>query len=256
MTNKIKLVAVDLDHTILRSDGALSPFTAEVFRRLRRCQIAVCVLTARRKASAEALCRQLACRGAAFYNGAVIEADSVTIALHPLNWESSKRLLAGTEGCPCSVSCENNITYTNYQARHSVQLDSWAQLPKQTLLRIVFYKAPPVLMERFAASSYPELNVQQLEDGDIVAVSQLAAKEQALKILLDHWQIAPEEVVGFGDDITDLGFIELAGTGVAVQNAGEQIKQKADIICGCNDEDGPALWLNNHLLTSFNAEIF
>lgn len=256
MTNNIKLVAVDLDHTILRSDGTLSPFTAEVFRRLRRCQIATCVLTARRKASAESICSQLVCRGTAFYNGAVVNADAATIALQLLNRHSAKRLLFDTESHPCSVSCEDDTTYTNYMTQHSIQLDSWTQLPEQNLLRIVLYKASPILLERLTAASYPGLHIQQLENGDIVVVSQLATKEQALKILLEHWKISPKEVAAFGDDITDLGFIKLAGTGIAVQNAGEQIKQKADIICGCNDEDGPALWLNKHLLTSFDAEIF
>ena len=255
MSKRIKLVAVDLDRTILRSDGTLSPFTVEVFRRLRRCQIAACVLTARRKDSAEMICSQLACRGAAFCNGAVVSADSAVIAVHPLDWQSAKRLLADIEGHPCSVSCEDGTTYTNYEAQHSIRLDSWAQLPEQSLLRIVLYQAPPPLQNRLTSASYPGLCLQQLEDGDIVAVSQLAAKERALKTLLEHWRISPEEVVSFGDDPTDLGFIQLAGTGIAVQNAGEQVKQRADIICGCNDEDGPAVWLNQYVLRPFHEEI-
>lgn len=72
MAKQIKLVAVDLDRTILRSDGTMSLFTEKVFHRLQSCQISICVLTARRKTSAEKFCAQLACRGAAFYNGAVI----------------------------------------------------------------------------------------------------------------------------------------------------------------------------------------
>lgn len=255
MDSQIKLVAVDLDHTILRSDGALSPFTAEVFRRLRRCQIVTCVLTARRKASAEPICGRLACRGAAFYNGAVVSADAAAIALHPLNRQSARRLLSDTGSHPCSVSCEDGVTYTNYQAQHSIQLDSWAQLPEQNLLRVVLYKASPALLARLTAASYPGLRVQQLKDGDIVIGSPMAAKEQALKTLLEYWKISPKEAAAFGDDITDLEFMRLAGTGIAVQNAEAQIKQSADAICGSNDGDGPALWLNKYLLTPFHAEI-
>ena len=42
MVRHIKLVAVDLDHTILHDDKTLSSFTVEVFRRLRHCEEGIC----------------------------------------------------------------------------------------------------------------------------------------------------------------------------------------------------------------------
>lgn len=255
MAKQIKLVAVDLDRTILRSDGTLSSFTEKVFHRLRSCQISVCVLTARRKTSAEKFCAQLACRGAAFYNGAVVTADKSLIAQYPMNWQSAKRLLSDTEGYPASVSCENDTVYTNFETQHSVRLESWEQLVKQNLLRIVLYKAPQKLLKRLAVTSYSGLYIQPLEHSDILAVSQSATKEQALKTLLEYWKLTSEEVIGFGDDINDLGFLALVGTGIAVQNAEEQVRQRADIVCGRNDEDGPALWLNEYVLKPLNATV-
>lgn len=255
MAKQIKLVAVDLDRTILRSDGTLSSFTEKVFHRLRSCQISVCVLTARRKTSAEKFCAQLACRGAAFYNGAVVTADKSLIAQYPMNWQSAKRLLSDTEGYPASVSCENDTVYTNFETQHSVRLESWEQLVKQNLLRIVLYKAPQKLLKRLAVTSYSGLYIQPLEHSDILAVSQSATKEQALKTLLEYWKLTSEEVIGFGDDINDLGFLSLVGTGIAVQNAEEQVRQRADIVCGRNDEDGPALWLNEYVLKPLNATV-
>lgn len=248
MLKHIKLVAVDLDNTLLHSDGSLSPFTVKVFRRLRDCQISTCVLTARRKSSAEDIRNQLACRGAAFYNGAVISADNSEIALHSMRWQSAKRLLSDIEGYPCSVSCGNGTVYTNFNAHHSIRLDSWSRLPRQKLLRIVLYQAPEDLLEKLFSTSYAGLHIQQLGDGDILVVPPQAKKEHALKTLLEYWNLSPEETVGFGDDANDLGFLALAGIGIAVQNAEKQIKQKTDIVCGRNDEDGPAQWLNEHVL--------
>ena len=102
--------------------------------------------------------------------------------------------------------------------------------------------------------SYTELYIQQLKHGDILAVSQLATKAFALKTLLEYWRVSPEEVVAFGDDVNDLGFITLAGTGIAVQNAEERVKQNADMVCESNDKDGPALWLNKYLLNPLMAK--
>lgn len=131
-----------------------------------------------------------------------------------MNWQSAKRLLSDTEGYPVSVSCENDTVYTNFETQHSVRLESWEQLVKQNLLRIVLYKAPQKLLKRLAVTSYSGLYIQPLEHSDILAVSQSATKEQALKTLLEYWKLTSEEVISFGDDINDLGFLSLVGTGV------------------------------------------
>lgn len=50
----------------------------------------------------------------------------------------------------------------------------------------------------------------------------------------------------FGDNFNDLGMFELAGTSVAMANAQEGVKQKADIILPhTNDEDGVAKYLES-----------
>lgn len=118
MAKGIKLVAVDLDSTLLRSDGTVSAFTVEVFRRLRMCQIKVCVLTARRKASAEPICKQLACQGAAFYNGAIVCAEKGIISLHTMNRQVADAILSTAKEHPCSVSCKDGSVYTNFRTQH------------------------------------------------------------------------------------------------------------------------------------------
>ena len=56
--------------------------------------------------------------------------------------------------------------------------------------------------------------------------SEQAARLVAVhQTLLEYWRVSPEEVVAFGDDVNDLGFITLAGTGIAVQNAEERVKR-------------------------------
>ena len=44
----------------------------------------------------------------------------------------------------------------------------------------------------------------------------------------------------FGDDYADIGMLELCGTGVAMGNAIDEVKESADIVIGSNDEDGIA----------------
>ena len=58
--------------------------------------------------------------------------------------------------------------------------------------------------------------------------------------------IAQEETIAFGDGYNDLPMIEWAGTGVAMANAPEEIKNKADLVTLSNDEDGVAVILERY----------
>lgn len=55
-----------------------------------------------------------------------------------------------------------------------------------------------------------------------------------------------EEIAAFGDDYADIGMLELCGKGIAVGNAIEAVKEKADLVIGSNDEDGIAEYLEMH----------
>ena len=57
-----------------------------------------------------------------------------------------------------------------------------------------------------------------------------------------------ESIIAFGDDFADIGMLELCGLGVAMGNAIEEIKEKADIVIGSNDEDGIAVFLENEMI--------
>ena len=55
-------------------------------------------------------------------------------------------------------------------------------------------------------------------------------------------------IIAFGDDYADIGMLELCGTGVAMGNAIDEVKERADIVIGSNDEDGIAGFIANEIL--------
>lgn len=65
-------------------------------------------------------------------------------------------------------------------------------------------------------------------------------KGQALAGALPKRGIEASELAAFGDSQNDLAMIRYAGTGVAMGNATDEIKEAADMICGTNNEDGIA----------------
>ena len=71
-----------------------------------------------------------------------------------------------------------------------------------------------------------------------------ADKAHGLKHLEEIMDIDKEKVTVFGDNINDIGMFEWAGTSVAVKNAVEEVKKRADIVLPhTNDEDAVAKYL-------------
>lgn len=65
-----------------------------------------------------------------------------------------------------------------------------------------------------------------------------ANKGKMLEYTADLLKIPLEDVTVFGDQANDIEMFEKAGTRVAVENAADELKAKADFITECNDRDG------------------
>ncbi|CAN7244105.1 Cof-type HAD-IIB family hydrolase [Rossellomorea sp. LjRoot5] len=65
-------------------------------------------------------------------------------------------------------------------------------------------------------------------------------KGASLDYLIKPMGIKPEEVIAIGDSYNDLTMIEFAGLGVAMGNAPDDMKEKADYVTSSNMEDGVA----------------
>lgn len=72
-------------------------------------------------------------------------------------------------------------------------------------------------------------------------------KDVGIRILAEKYNIAHEDTVAIGDSDNDVAMIEYAHIGIAVANAMEVLKEKADYITKSNDEDGPAIVLKKYL---------
>ena len=65
-----------------------------------------------------------------------------------------------------------------------------------------------------------------------------SGKGNAIKKILEHFNLSEEEAIAFGDGGNDVDMLQAVGTGVAMGNAAEKVKAVADEVCGSVDEDG------------------
>ena len=62
-----------------------------------------------------------------------------------------------------------------------------------------------------------------------------------------HLGVPASQIVAFGDDFNDIGMLKVCGTGIAMDNAIEEVKNAADQVCDSNEADGVAKWMEEHL---------
>jgi 5-amino-6-(5-phospho-D-ribitylamino)uracil phosphatase len=117
---------------------------------------------------------------------------------------------------------------------------------------------PPGIFAGFAMSSQPEMAelgdrlVQQFGDDLYVHVLKSPfytgwfceiepggiSKWSAVQHLARDWGIADEEICAVGDDVNDIPMIRGAGLGVAMGNAQPSVIAAADRVAPCHDSDG------------------
>lgn len=83
--------------------------------------------------------------------------------------------------------------------------------------------------------------------GNLEMMGEGSHKGKAVEYLSNLLQIDREQIIAFGDNYNDLSMLEFAGTGVAMGNAEEDVKNIADHITDENGNSGVAKAIN-HLI--------
>ena len=96
-------------------------------------------------------------------------------------------------------------------------------------------------------------NIEQLEivnssKHNIEITRKGVSKGKAVAMLAAHYNLKREEILTIGDSENDVSMIEYAGLGIAMENALESVKQKADYITDSNDNEGVANAINRFVL--------
>lgn len=70
-----------------------------------------------------------------------------------------------------------------------------------------------------------------------------------VKKVLDYVPFTKEEAIAFGDDTNDIEMLQAVGTGIAMDNASQNVKAVADVICGSvKEEEIYRYCKENHLI--------
>jgi hydroxymethylpyrimidine pyrophosphatase-like HAD family hydrolase len=252
-----RLVATDLDGTIVRSDGTISPRTIAALSRAEEAGAQVVLVTGRPPwfmggvaAAFDGRCAAICCNGALIYD---MHADRIVgehlIAPRELT-EAAGRLRAAIPGIGLAVESARGLTG-----------DAWYEVGGWdgggTIRRLgdaeLFGRAAAKLLGRHPRLSADEmLALATPALADIVTASHSSgsrlieisaagvSKASALAKLAASQGIAAAAAVAFGDMPNDLSMLAWAGTSYAVANAHPDVLAAADQVIASNDQDGVA----------------
>lgn len=253
----IRVLASDLDGTLLASGGRLSPTTARVLRQVVRQGVIVAVLTARPARLLGAVQRlgSLA-HYAACDNGAVTcdlrRGRQISIRPWPPDALNATLGLARSIVPSIAVAVETpagTIAEPRFAELAGGQIDATAtrigtipppRSPATKLMAITAEGSPERLCCDLARAVPTGCTPTHSGSTYVELCAPGATKATALAALCARLQIASSDVVAFGDMPNDIDMLRWAGVGVAVANAHPDVLEAADIVAASNDDDGVA----------------
>lgn len=269
----IKLIAVDLDGTLLNTDHLLSERNEKAIKAALAQGVQVVLATGKTFFAASQLVKRLGIQGPSIcvQGTAVYNADGSLRNQLTLDPGMARRAITFAEdrGYHVALYVGNRILVRQMHPRVAAltepyhEPDAEAVGSLQAVLDNMAANKLIVVMpgdaRRITALRW-QLSMQINGTGRLLqaGVSDMleilppnASKGMMLKSLLKDMHIPASHVLACGDAENDVEMLELAGLGIAVGNASDHVKQVADVVVGTNDQDGVAEAIERFVL---NAE--
>jgi len=268
---RYKLLALDVDGTLLTSRATVSPGTLSALDRARAHGMAVTLATGRRLATAWPLADQLGIALPLILQGGaqIVDAGTATVlysnplpsarvadlvriavaeSVQPILYEDravAQHLLTG----PAARDSAPTATYIAARPELVRRLSYEDLAATDEALQLTVIDALPIVRRvaarlrvahcRTLVSYSATLNAYFLE-----VFHETCSKGAALRHLASSLGIALSLVVAVGDNYNDEEMLRAAGLGVAMANAEPEIRAVADMVVPSNDEDGIAMLID------------
>ena len=263
----VRLVATDLDGTLLRSDGTVSPYTRAVLQRVAE-RLPIVLVTARPPRRAKLIANEVGVEGNVICcNGALVYdtlADAV-VAHSPILAADARRLIESLRAALPGVcfafelerqhACEPE--YRVLAVREGMVPDDGVLLGDAVALCVTPVTKLIARHPSHAAATLAEALAATVGDGFTATYSgatfvEISAsgvdKASALAAICAGREIDRAAVLAFGDMRNDLPMLRWAGRGIAVANAHPEVLAAVADVTESNADDGVARALERLVL--------
>lgn len=264
----IKLVATDLDDTLLNDEWKISRNNIEAVRLAVAKGVIVTLATGRMAASCRKYARELGLDVPIItYQGALIErglggetlykktvsselaAEIVEILLkkgiHTQVFIGDRVFVQKAGKYSAAYSEMSGVTIEEFDLLTLLEKEPEGPekilcIGEEDVLRQLYNEFKDIYSDRLHFTSSKPYYLDMLDKE--------VNKANALLALCRQFKIKPEEVMAIGDSLNDLEMLTFAGTSIAMGNAHPEVKKIADYITASNNEDGVARAIERFVL--------
>lgn len=263
----IKMIAIDMDDTLLRDDNTISEYTRQVLKKVMAKGIRIVIATGRMFQAARPAGKQIGLGDVPMvcYTGSLTGLcesgkvlRNVTIDL-PLALEILDTVREHDWQAQTYIDDELYVPYRNQNVADyekqcgvtaHVQGDAF-YVPVKAPTKILVMEHDPQIMkeiETVMREKFGSLVNQVKSKPYFFEMNHLScSKGNALRALADEWGISCEEIMTFGNGNNDVSMLSMTPWGFAVANASEDAKKAAAHETASNNEDGVAKAIERYM---------
>ncbi|MFC0272105.1 Cof-type HAD-IIB family hydrolase [Metabacillus herbersteinensis] len=268
-----RLLALNIDGTLLRSNGRLQPSTKEAIEFVLEKEVYVTLVTNRHFQSAKKLAKALKLDSLLITHGGAFITNNLDKPFYEnrLSEEKTFNLIQVLENYKCNVRVvherfsignrkkispsilSKTLINTSDSIFYPVQfVDSLSDTLRDepvAATRVEAYFSQEEDKEEAASTirdAFEGLEVKSNQPHKLELISKGVSKENGLRMLAKHLKIPLEQVVAIGDSTDDVEMIASVGLGVAMGNSTFEVKHAADWVTRSNNEQGVAYMVKEH----------
>lgn len=258
-----KIISMDFDGTLLTSDKKVTDKTKKVLLKYKNENYVIIGVTARNLASASNVCDINMFNYLILNNGSYIYnvESSEEISINNIDKKIAIDITSYVKDIAEQIDYCSLNKYYIYKKKIDqnkdfiVPINSIDEI-KETIGRIDIFindKEELLVHKEYIEKTFDDnIDVVVMSDTDnknsrkwLTLNPKGINKLETLKVLCRRIDVNIDKVIFFGDGANDLSIISQVGLGIAMGNALEEVKERAQEITLSNDNDGIAYYLNN-----------
>lgn len=273
----IKLIAIDLDGTLLDSNRNLSKENLQAIQEAKAAGVRVVLCTGRPLRSMNYLLDEAGLKEegdlAITYNGGLIQKTNTGETVHELTFNREECLeifelsqllnlpvnfidLDYIYEPPYPVGVESiyNKGTTNIPKNEALQFAAiqMEKLPDPFTINKAVMSRPAEELDaaipKIPASYYEKFNIYKSQSHILEILPLHVDKGFAMRVVGELLGLEKDQIMGIGDQENDLTLVQHAGLGIAMGNAIDIVKESADYVTKTNDENGVAHVIHKFVL--------
>ena len=252
----IKLIATDIDGTILVPEGEFTESIKSYIKTLSQKGIKVVLVTGRMNATAQLIAKDLGLDTPVIsYQGGLVKDGEKTLYERYLTEEQAIKIIEWGKNTEVNIHLNlynDDILYSEKDCyeiqrycnnKHTkYEVKNFADIKKDRVNKIlaIDYNNSEKInrLEKNLPKLFPDLYIVKSTPYFLEFSNKEASKYCAVKFLQNYWGINEDETLAIGDQNNDIELLRAGGIKVAMGNATEELKKCADYITDSVDNDG------------------